>query len=300
MPSPPTNEPANSPAMDDGTITWGELWNDTAARIGSPRARWLCEVASGFDGEELLASLGLPASQRCVAQLDSMLGRLDAGEPLQYVLGRWGFRHLDLLIDRRVLIPRPETELVVEVALRIARSLQPPITCADLGTGSGAIGLSLATELPLGDASVWMTDCSTGAIDVARANAAGVGRAAAHVRFAQGDWFDALPEHLRGELDLVVSNPPYVGVADEGLEPIVRDWEPPEALFAGPDGLDEIRRLVADAPQWLRRGGWLVMEIGSTQGPSVGELLTAAGFDDVDISADLTSHDRIAVARLSG
>jgi release factor glutamine methyltransferase len=80
----------------------------------------------------------------------------------------------------------------------------------------------------------------------------------------------------------------------------VRDWEPPEALFAGPDGLDEIRRLVADAPQWLRRGGWLVMEIGSTQGPAVGELLTAAGFDEVAISADLTSHDRIAVARLSG
>jgi release factor glutamine methyltransferase len=281
--------------MDDGTITWAELWNETAARIGRPRARWMCEVASGFDGEELLDNLGRPASRRAVAHLDSMLARLDAGEPLQYVLGRWGFRHLDLMIDRRVLIPRPETELVVDSALRIARSLQPPIICADLGTGSGAIGLSLAMELPFRDVSVWMTDLSSDALDVARANAAGLGRAAANVRFAEGDWFAALPSDLRGRFDLIVSNPPYVGVADAALEPIVREWEPPDALFAGADGLDEIRRLVAGAPHWLRHGGWVVIEIGATQGPAVSELLTAAGFDEVDITEDLNGLDRVAV-----
>ena len=148
-----------------------------------------------------------------------------------------------------------------------------------------------------GDVTVWMTDCSPDAIDVARANAAGIGRAAAHARFADGDWFDALPSDLRGELDLVVSNPPYVGVADDGLEPIVRDWEPPAALFAGADGLDEIRRLVAGATSWVRPGGWLVVEVGSTQGPRVRELLTEAGFDEVGITADLNGHDRVATAR---
>ncbi len=97
--------------MSDGTISWGELWNETAARIGRAQARWMCEVASGFDGDEFLAGLDLPASERGVAHLDAMLARLETGEPLQYVLGRWGFRHLDLMVDRRVLIPRPETEI---------------------------------------------------------------------------------------------------------------------------------------------------------------------------------------------
>ena len=120
--------------------------------------------------------------QRGVAHLDAMLARLASGEPLQYVLGRWGFRHLDLMVDQRVLIPRPETETVVETALQLARSLPRPIVCADLGTGSGAIGLSLATELGLEGVTVWMTDRSPEALEVARANAAGVGRAAVNVR----------------------------------------------------------------------------------------------------------------------
>ncbi len=283
--------------MTDGTISWGALWNETASRIGRPQARWMCEVASGLDGEEFLDALDLPASHRGVAHLDSMLARLAAGEPLQYVLGRWGFRHLDLMVDRRVLIPRPETETVVERALDLARSLPPPIICADLGTGSGAIGLSLAAELPVDGVTVWMTDASCDALDVARANAAGIGRAAANVRLATGDWFDALPEELCGRLALVVSNPPYVRDDDPELEPIVRDWEPVGALFGGSDGLDAIRHLVAEAPRWLQPGGWLVLEIGSGHGERVTELLEAAGFDEVAIAADLGGHDRVAVAR---
>ena len=283
--------------MNDGTISWGELWNQTAARLGRPQARWMCEVASGFDRDEFFASLDLPATERGVAHLDAMLARLETGEPLQYVLGRWEFRHLDLMVDRRVLIPRPETEMVVEIALRLARSLEPPLVCVDLGTGSGAIGLSLATELGMGDVAVWMTDSSAEALDVARANAAGAGRAAANVRLAHGDWFEALPAELRGRLALVASNPPYVAVDDPQLEPRVRDWEPAAALFGGPDGLDEIRRLVAQALQWLRPGGWLVIEIGATHGRAVGELLAVTGFDEVEITADLSGHDRVAVAR---
>lgn len=285
--------------MSDGTVSWRELWNETAARIGRPQARWMCEVASGTDGDEFLTKLDQPATERGVAHLDAMLARLATGEPLQYVLGRWGFRHLDLMVDRRVLIPRPETETVVEVALQLARSMPLPIMCADLGTGSGAIGLSLATELPLDGVTVWMTDRSSEALDVARANAAGLGRAAANVRLVHGHWFEALPAALLGRLAVVVSNPPYVADDDHELESIVRDWEPAVALFGGTDGLDEIRHLVAEAPQWLRPGGWLVIEIGSAQGQQVAELLRVAGFDDVEITADWSGRDRVAMARRS-
>jgi release factor glutamine methyltransferase len=283
--------------MSDDTLSWGELWNETAQRIGRPQARWMCEVASGLDGDEFTEALDLAATERGVAHLDAMLARLAAGEPLQYVLRRWGFRHLDLMVDRRVLIPRPETEGVVEVALERARSMDPPIVCADLGTGSGAIGLSLAMELPNDGVTVWMTDRSPDALDVARANAAGIGRAAANVRIAEGDWFAALPDVLRGQLSLIVSNPPYVAEADPELEPIVRDWEPPMALFAGFDGLDEVRRLVADAGQWLAPNGWLVMEIGASHGPAVTSLLREAGYADIAVSTDLSGRDRVATAR---
>jgi release factor glutamine methyltransferase len=297
MPSPQTSGLANSPAMSNGTVTWGALWNETSALVGRPQARWICEVASGHDGEEFMDILDRPATERGVAHLDAMLARHAAGEPLQYVLGRWGFRHLDLMVDRRVLIPRPETETLVEVALRIARSLPTPVVCADLGTGSGAIGLSLAAELPIDDVVVWMTDRSLDALDVARANAVGIGRAAANVRLAHGDWFAALPSNLAGDLALIVSNPPYVGDDDPALEPIVRDWEPPEALYGGADGLDAIRHIVAEAPRWLRPDGWLVIEIGSGQGRHVTELMTSAQFKDVAVTADLGGHDRVAAGR---
>ena len=142
-----------------------------------------------------------------------------------------------------------------------------------------------------------MTDRSSDALDVARANAAGVGRAGANVRLAQGEWFDALPADLCGRLALVVSNPPYVSVDDDALEPVVRDWEPALALFAGEDGLDEIRRIIGDSIRWLRPGGWLVIEIGSSHGRAVEALLRESGFDDVTITRDLGGHDRVASAR---
>jgi release factor glutamine methyltransferase len=283
--------------MSDGTVSWRQLWNETASRIGRPQAKWMCEVASGCDSDEFLGELDRPATEGGVAHLDAMLARLDGGEPLQYVLGRWGFRHLDLMVDRRVLIPRPETESVVEMALELARSMPRPLVCADLGTGSGAIGLSLAAELPIDGVTVWLTDRSADALDVARANAAGIGRAAANVRLAEGDWFDALPDELCGTLGVVVSNPPYVNDSDTELEAIVRDWEPAMALFGGDDGLDAVRSLAAAAPRWLQPGGWLVIEIGSSQGRRVVGLLDDSGLADVGIRQDLNGLDRIAVAR---
>lgn len=280
-----------------GTVAWRQLWDETAALHGRVHARWLCEEASGAFGEEFADVLDDPVTERQIGHLDAMLARLRGGEPLQYVLGHWSFRRLDLLVDRRVLIPRPETELVAGVAIDLARMLERPLRCADLGAGSGAIGLSLLAELPRGSVEVWLTDVSLDALDVARANNAGLGIAGAGARFAHGSWFDALPDAERGRFGLVVSNPPYIAVGDPRLDRSVHEWEPHGALFAGADGLDAVRTIAADATAWLRPGGWLVLEIGSGQGGTVADLLAAAGFVHVEIRADLAGHDRIAVAR---
>ena len=279
------------------TVTWRELWVETTELVGDrARARWLCEVASGsVDGDEFLARLDEAATVRMVAHLDAMIARLRTGEPLQYVLGEWSFRRITLAVDRRVLIPRPETELVAEVALAKASEVGPTRVVADLGTGSGAIGLSLADELPVDGTTVWITDADLDALDVARANIAGLGRGGVNVRVAHGSWFDALADDLR--FDVIVSNPPYVAANSPDLEAIVGDWEPHAALFAGPDGLDDIRRIIADAPARLRCGGWLVLEIGADQGDAVAGLFVASGFQDVVVQPDLAGLDRIAFGR---
>ena len=275
--------------------TWRALLADTVARLDDRQAaRWMCEVASGAD--RLEAVRDEPATAGMVAHLDAMIARYLAGEPLAYVLGRWSFRHVDLAVDRRVLIPRPETEVVAGVAIDLARTLPRPMVVADLGTGSGAIGLSLADELPVDGVTVWLTDASGDALDIARANLAGLGRRAANVRVAGGHWFDALPAGT--SLDLVVSNPPYVASGSPDVAASVVEWEPHEALFAGADGLADIRAIAAAAPGWLRPGGWLVLEIGADQGDAVERLLVGGGYTDVTIRPDLAGRDRVAVARV--
>jgi release factor glutamine methyltransferase len=215
-----------------------------------------------------------------------------AGEPLQYVLGRWGFRTLDLLVDKRVLIPRPETEIVVEHALaevdRIGAS-----TVVDLGTGSGAIALSMAVERP--SLSGWATDSSPAALEGARATLAGLGGGGGRVRIVEGDWYAALPEEVAGSVDVVVSNPPYVADSDP-LPDEVAHWEPDAALRAGPEGLDAIDRIVAGAPAWLRPTGALVIEIGETQGEAVVARCKHSGLS-AEVRADLAGRDRVVVAR---
>jgi release factor glutamine methyltransferase len=212
---------------------------------------------------------------------------------LQYVLGRWGFRTLDVHVDSRVLIPRPETEVVVDHALQVVDDLSAT-TVVDLGTGSGVIAMSLAAERPR--LSVWATDVSPDALAVARANLAGLGRAASRVRVAEGEWFAALPAELKGAIDVVVGNPPYVA-EDDRLPAEVSDWEPRDALIAGPTGLEAIESIVRNAPAWLRRTGALVLEIGETQGDAVRSLASAAGFTSVDVASDLTGRPRVLVAR---
>ena len=276
--------------------TLGEWWRRVSTEIGARhQARWLCETASGLDGAAFDAALDEPVGDRMVEHLETMLARYRLGEPLQYVLGRWAFRHLDLAIDQRVLIPRPETELVAEVAIGLAAEMSPTRMVADLGTGSGAIGLAMAVELPRDGTTVWLTDASAAALDVARANLAGIGRAATNVRLAEGVWCDALPADVL--FDLIVSNPPYVAAGSPDLAGAVADWEPAAALFSGPEGLDDITILVGQAPGRLRAGGWLVLEIGADQGARVVDLFARAGFAEVEIRQDLAGHDRIALGR---
>lgn len=299
------NGPGSSPAgtdrgtvTADGTISWRELLDETTALLGDAVvARWVCEEASGAAGGDFAALAGLPATARAVARLDTLVARIRSGEPVQYALGHWAFRRLDLLVDRRVLIPRPETEWVVEHALGLMAGRPRPWTVVDLGTGSGAIGLSIAAERWHDGMQVWLTDASTDALDVARANLSGIGRAATAVRVVAGSWFDALPTELRGGVDLVVANPPYIADGDPRVETAVREWEPSTALFAGPDGLDDLRAIVDAAPAWLVPGGWLVLEIGSGQGAAVAAMATDAGFDEVRVAPDLAGHDRIVSAR---
>lgn len=282
--------------MTDAALTTRDLWQDTAAVLGNRHeARWLVEVACALDGSGFDAALDEPVTERMVAHLDAMLARYRTGEPLAYVLGRWSFRHVDLAVDRRVLIPRPETELVAQAAIDLAAAIGPPRQIADLGTGSGAIGLAMATELPLERTTVWITDASPDALDVARANLAGIGRAGRNVRVGLGEWFAALPADQR--FDVIVSNPPYVATGSPDLAVDVHEWEPASALFAGPDGLDAIRTLTSGAPDHLAPGGWLVLEIGFDQGPAVRALFERAGFADVEIRPDLAGRDRIALGR---
>ena len=281
--------------------TWRALWDEAIPIAGGrAQARWVCEEASGTASEEFGEILEQPPTARMLAHLDSMLARLRGGEPLQYVLGHWAFRRLDLMVDRRVLIPRPETELVAEVAIAAAATMLDEgagvVRCVDLGTGSGAIGLSIAFELPRGRSEVWVTDVSSDALDVARANVAGLGIAGGGVRFAEGSWYDALPDELLGRVDVVVANPPYVADGDDALERSVRDWEPHRALFAGRDGLADLRVIVGGAGQWLRPGGALVLEIGADQGEAVLALLTSAGLVEPQIHSDLAGRPRIATA----
>ncbi len=245
-----------------------------------------------------MRSLDDPVPAQEAAHFEAMVVRREMGEPLQYVVGRWGFRSLDLMVDSRVLIPRPETEQVVEVAVQEIRRHSSSLV-ADLGTGSGAIALALAAEVP--GIQVWATDASEAALAVARANLAGLGgMAATKVRLARGSWFSALPAQLRGQLSVVVSNPPYVA-EDEfaDLPAEVAAWEPRQALVAGPSGLEALEVLLAEAPWWLAVPGAVVMEIAPHHEGAVTSMAREAGFAEVEVHPDLAGLPRALVGRLT-
>jgi release factor glutamine methyltransferase len=276
-------------------------------RLGLAReARWLTEEASGRPAAEWHE----PATARGAARLSTMVERRLAGEPLQYVIGHWPFRDLELMVDRRVLIPRPETEITAEVALEEAARAGarrepsnpwggsvPAFPVADLGTGSGALALALASELP--EAEVWATDADADALHVAGANLAGAGLVATRVRLAHGLWYEALPEALRGRLVVIVSNPPYVGEAEyAALPPEVRDHEPRAALVPGPRGTEALEELLDGAPGWLAPEGALVLELAPHQAAPLAERARLIGYRQVEVRPDLAGRDRVLVGRL--
>ena len=299
--------------MSDATSTvpWRALLAEAAAQLGAAGiesaandARRLVEEVTGYEGAELVLVLGEPATERGVARFDELVARRAAGEPLQYVLGRWSFRTLDLFVDRRVLIPRPETEVVAGLAIdELARRRagaapgSPRARAADLGTGSGAIALSIAVECDGVD--VWATDRSADALAVARSNLAGIGRRATAVTLAEGSWFEALDPALAGTLDVIVANPPYVAVADD-LPADVADWEPTGALIAGPRGIEDLEHLVDHAARWLTPSGVLVLELAPQQAGAIAARARSVGFAEADVVADLTGRDRAVVARCPG
>ena len=285
----------------DGTVTWRELLEETAVVVGARNeARWLCEEASGYFGSEFHEVLDEAATKRSVAHLDAMVARVRTGEPLQYVLGHWSFRELDLMVDPRVLIPRPETELIVDLAKKAMSADAHGAIAVDLGTGSGAIGLALAMERPRGSAEIWITDSSRDALEVASANLAGLGVRGNNVHVALGDWYEALPNAIRGRVALIVSNPPYIAADDSEVEIIVSDYEPHGALFAGSTGLEDLTVIINGSREWLSPNGALVVEIGHRQGSEAKRLATEAGFEDVTIQRDLAGKDRFLTARLKG
>jgi len=222
----------------------------------------------------------------------ALLGRRLAGEPVAYLTGHRGFWTLDLETTPETLIPRPETELLVELALE-RLPVDEPVRVADLGTGTGAIALAIASERPL--AAVVATDVAkaTLAVAVRNAQANGVG----NVWFRRGDWCQALG---RDRFDLVASNPPYIAEGDRHLSEGDLRHEPARALSSGADGLDAIRTIVATAPDHLVPGGWLLLEHGYDQGAAVRALLEQAGFVEVATAQDLEQRDRVSLGRRPG
>ena len=295
-----------------GHLSWAMLISEGAARIGealggdrAQESRWIVERVSGYDANELRLNEPELVSARSVSFFDALLARRCGGEPLQYVLGRWQFRYLELVVDRNVLIPRPETEVVAGIAIdhatahvtqRKVRGSGEAVRVLDLGTGSGAIALSITTEVP--QTLVWATDASAGALSVARANLAGLGRAATRVTMLEGNWFGALPDDLRASFSVIVSNPPYVAEAERiDLAADVLEWEPQNALFAADEGRSDIAVLIEEAHAWLEPGGSLIIEMAPHQTPWAAELASAKNYVDISIVKDLAGRDRALVAK---
>jgi release factor glutamine methyltransferase len=264
-----------------------------AAGVETPRldAEVLLAEATGWERARLVAEPGAGVTAQAARHFGELVRRRLRREPVAYILGRKGFRSIELAVDRRVLIPRPETELLVELALELQ-----PRRVLDMGTGSGAIALAIADELP--ECEVVATDTSSAALEVARANAERLGLAE-RVKFAEGMLPDTdlgwVEEGGAEAFDLIVANLPYVAEAEwADLQPEVSRWEPREALLAGPDGLDVIRAAIAAAAALVPA---LALEVGGGQAESVAELLFDAGFAEVETRPDLASIPRVVWGR---
>jgi release factor glutamine methyltransferase len=280
-------------------------WDDLLARSGLPRleARALLEHACGQGRSWLIAHGNETAPPQAAARYCALVARRRDGEPLAYLTGWREFHGLRLHVSPAVLIPRADTETLVDLAIRLA---PPGARLLDLGTGSGAIALAIAAARP--DLALTGTDLSEAALAIARENATAcltqprpaqdgsTQRPGGPVRWLAGNWWAALPA---GEppFDLIVSNPPYIADEDPHLGLGDLRAEPRQALASGPDGLDDLKRIVAGAPQRLVPGGWLLVEHGFDQGPAVRALFEAAGLIEPATIPDAQARDRVTLGR---
>lgn len=283
-----------APRSADGTaLGFLRRATDFLRNRGVPNPRLDAEVlladTLGVDRVGVYLNFDRPLEEREVAAYRDAVRRRGRREPLQHIRGRQEFFSRDFLVDARALVPRPETEILVEEALARLAGMEAP-RVLDVGTGSGAIAVTIALERPV--ARVFATDASAEALELARANATRLGAA---VTFACGDLVEPFAS---AGFDLVVANPPYVPSGEiAGLEPEVRDFDPRPALDGGADGLHSIRRLAAAAPAVLRDGGFLVLEIGAGQRAAGEEILRAAGLATAGVRRDLAGIERVVTGR---
>lgn len=295
-----TTCPSDRPALTVGqALSAGAAYlvrHGIAAQEAQTQAEILVEEALGIRAPGLALRRNEPVDEAVVARLRRDFCRLAAGEPVQYVVGHWPFHAIELKTDRRALIPRPETEELIERILR-SRQWREARAVADIGTGTGAIALALAAAARREGRAVAVTavDLSPEALSLARENAQALGLSGA-VDFVEGNGASGLAP---GAFDLIASNPPYIASAEvDALPALIKDHEPRLALDGGADGLDILRQLVLDAALALRPGGRLFLEIGDDQGLSLRRLMECAGYTRVVVARDFAEHDRYAEGEL--
>jgi release factor glutamine methyltransferase len=293
------------------SITGRELWAWRKWAIGNAKLHdlpereidWLLQSISHLDRLTLrLESIGDNESIELAMSLDRLsalwLDRVDRHKPVQYLIGKAFWRDFELVVSPAVLIPRPETESAIDIALTKSNYAQQQGIWVDLGTGSGAIAIGLAKTLPI--AEIYAVDCSTAALAIAQINANRL-NVSDRIQFRQGSWWSSLG-HLQGKVAGMLSNPPYIPSEEVlRLQPEVYKHEPHLALDGGIDGLEAIRILVDTAPTYLQAGGIWLIEMMAGQGTIVAELLAQQGsYTDIEIIDDLAGLDRFAFARLRG
>lgn len=286
-------------AILDWTAGYLERKGDEHPRLS---AEWLLAHVTGLSRVELYINFDKPLNAAELAAMHAAIERRAAGEPLQYVTGETAFRHIVLRCEEGVLIPRPETEILVDAALEVVdaagEDTDAPTRVLEIGTGTGCIALSIATERP--GTQVVATDLSPAAVALATRNRDALGLEDA-VDIVECDLASGVDPELMGTFDVLVTNPPYIptAVLAEQVPAEVKDHEPELALDGGADGLDVFRRILDLAPSALKPGGLLAVELFEGHLDAAAELARAAGFEQVEVREDLTHRPRVLVARLS-